>query len=146
MIVKNLKKSRENLFLTQKDIANFFNLHYTTISGWETGKDTIPIRRLIEYANKFNQSLDYLFGIVKKNQTYYPINLNLKKLANNLKKLRNKNNLTQLSIAKKLNTSQSAYSHYETSTNIIPVAFIYGLIKIYGYFSIDKLFGRQKLK
>ena len=89
MILKNFKSSREDLDLKQKDLAEFFNLHYSTISGWETGKDTV---------------------------------------------------------AKKLNTSQAAYSHYETATNIIPTIFIYGLTKIYKPFSIDTLFGRKKIK
>lgn len=51
---------------------------------------------------------------------------------------------TQVEVAKKLNTSQSAYSHYETATNIIPTAFIYGLTQIYSPFSIDELFGRKQ--
>lgn len=58
MIIKNFKNSRENIDIKQKDIAEFFNLNFTTISGWETGKDTIPLRRLIEYANHYNFSLD----------------------------------------------------------------------------------------
>lgn len=41
MIIKNFKNSRENIDIKQKDIAEFFNLNFTTISGWETGKDTI---------------------------------------------------------------------------------------------------------
>ena len=43
MIIKNFKNSRENIDIKQKDIAEFFNLNFTTISGWETGKDTISI-------------------------------------------------------------------------------------------------------
>lgn len=144
MVIKNFKKSRENLDLKQKDIAEIFNIHYTTVSGWETGKDTIPIERLIDYANEFSLSLDYLFGIITKNEKYYPIKLDIMQLAHNLTELRLKNNLTQVVVAKKLNTSQAAYSHYETATNVIPTAFVYNLTKIYKPFSIDELFGREK--
>lgn len=146
MILKNFKTSREELELKQKDIAEFFNLHFSTISGWETGKDTIPIERLIDYANEYSLSLDYLFGIITKNEKYYPINLDLVQLAHNLTELRLKNKKTQNYIAKKLNTSQAAYSHYETANNIIPTSFIYGLIKIYKPFSVDALFNREKIK
>lgn len=146
MILKNFKASREELELKQKDIAEFFNLHFSTISGWETGKDTIPIERLIDYANEYSLSLDYLFGIITKNEKYYPINLDLVQLAHNLTELRLKNKKTQNYIAKKLNTSQAAYSHYETANNIIPTSFIYGLIKIYKPFSVDALFNREKIK
>ncbi|MCI8460595.1 MAG: XRE family transcriptional regulator, partial [Bacilli bacterium] len=116
----------------------------STVSGWETGKDTIPISRLIEYANEYSLSLDYLFGLISRNVDYYPLNLDLDVLATNLTSLRLKNNYTQILVAKKLNTNQSAYSHYENAHNIIPTSFIYGLTKIYEPFSIDELFGRKK--
>ena len=66
MIVKNFKTSREDLELKQKDVAEFLGIHFSTVSGWETGKDTIPISRLIDYANQYELSLDYLFGLVTK--------------------------------------------------------------------------------
>jgi len=144
MIIQNFKSSRENLELKQKDIAELFSLHYSTVSGWETGKDTIPIERLIDYANEYSLSLDYLFGIVTTNKKYYPIKIDLLQLAHNLTELRLQNKYTQVEVAKKLNTSQSAYSHYETATNLIPTAFVYGLTKIYKPFSIDELFGRKQ--
>lgn len=146
MILKNFKDSREELGLKQKNLAEFFDLHFSTISGWETGKDTIPIDRLIEYANEYCLSLDYLFGIISRNEKYYPIKVDLVDLAHNLTELRLQNKRTQQYVAKKLNTSQSAYSHYETASNIIPTNFIYGLIMIYKPFSVDKLFGREKIE
>ena len=144
MILKNLRASREDLDLKQKDGADFFDLHFSTISGWETGKDTIPIERLIDYANEYSLSLDYLFGIISKNENYEPLEFDLDLLAKNLTELRLKNKVTQVFVAKKLNTSQSAYSHYENAINVIPTTFIYGLTKIYKPFSIDELFGRKK--
>lgn len=144
MILKNLRASREDLDLKQKDVADFFDLHFSTISGWETGKDTIPIERLIDYANEYSLSLDYLFGIISKNENYEPLEFDLDLLAKNLTELRLKNKVTQVFVAKKLNTSQSAYSHYENALNVIPTTFIYGLTKIYKPFSIDELFGRKK--
>lgn len=144
MIVENFKKSRENLELKQKDVAKFFGLHFSTVSGWETGKDTIPISRLIEYANEYSLSLDYLFGLIAKNEDYYPLDLDLDLLARNLTELRLKNNCTQTLVADRLNTNQSAYSHYENAINIIPTTFLFGLTKIYDSFSIDELFGRKR--
>ena len=77
MIVKNLRNTREDLGLKQKDLTTLFNVTYSTISGWETGKDTIPLRQLIKYANKFNFSLDYLFGLTKTNEPYLPLKIDL---------------------------------------------------------------------
>ena len=139
MIIKNFKYSREMLDVKQKDIAEF-----STVSGWETGKDTIPIERLVDYANHYNYSLDYLFGIKNYNEEYLPLTLDLNLIAHNLKILRKKNNYTQEKLAKKLNTNQASYAHYENATNMIPTVFLYNLTTVYKPFSIDKLLGRKK--
>lgn len=145
MIVKNFKESREILDIKQKDIAEYFNVNFSTVSGWETGKDTIPLRRLIEYANHYNYSLDYLFGITRdSNNKYLPLEIDLELIATNLRKIRKKHNLTQEDVAKKLNTTQASYAHYELAQNLIPTAFLYNLTKIYKPFSIDQLLGRKK--
>lgn len=131
--------------LKQKDIAEMFSVHFATVSGWETGKDTIPLERLIEYANRFNFSLDYLFGITKQNDTsYLPLEIDLNVIAQNLRKIRKSHNLTQEDVAKRINTSQASYAHYENSVNLIPTTFLYNLTDIYKPFSIDKLLGRKK--
>lgn len=131
--------------LKQKDIAEMFGVHFATVSGWETGKDTIPLERLIEYANHFNFSLDYLFGITKQNDTsYLPLEIDLNVIAQNLRKIRKSHNLTQEDVAKRINTSQASYAHYENSVNLIPTTFLYNLTDIYKPFSIDKLLGRKK--
>lgn len=145
MIVKNFKESREILDIKQKDIADYFNVNFSTVSGWETGKDTIPLRRLIEYANHYNYSLDYLFGITRdSNNKYLPLKIDLEIIATNLRKIRKKHNLTQEEVAKKLNTTQASYAHYELAQNLIPTAFLYNLTKVYKTFSIDQLLGRKK--
>lgn len=152
MVVKNLRDSRESLDLKQKDIAELFKVNFTTVSGWETGKDTIPLKKLVLYANKFEYSLDYLFGITNRNTKYKPLELDLDLIAHNLKEIRKKYNFTQKGIAEKLNTTQPAYSHYETATNLITTTFLYNLIKIYKSkaesnshsLSIDELLGRKK--
>lgn len=145
MIVKNLRESRELLDLKQKEIAEEFKVNFTTVSGWETGKDTIPLERLVDYANRYNYSLDYLFGLTRENTVQYePLIIDLELIAKNLRTIRKKNNLTQEQVAKKINTTQAAYAHYENAINLIPTAFLYNLTEIYKPFSIDKLLGRKK--
>lgn len=144
MILKNLRESREILDIKQKDVAEYFNVNFTTVSGWETGKDTIPLRRLIEYANHYNFSLDYLFGLTRHNSNYSPITIDLDVISKNLRLLRKKNKMTQEEVAKKINTTQASYAHYENSVNLIPTIFLYNLTQIYKPFSIDELFGRKK--
>lgn len=144
MIVKNLRSSRESLELKQKDLIELYNVTYSTISGWETGKDTIPLRQLIKYANKYNLSLDYLFGLKDYNENYLPLEIDLDTIANNLKTIRKQNKKTQQNIADVINTSSSAYAHYENSRYLIPTSFIYNLSKVYNNFSIDKILGRKR--
>lgn len=145
MIIKNLRESRELIDKKQKDIAELMKVNFTTVSGWETGKDTIPLKRLIEYANYFNYSLDYLFGLTRTNDTnYLPLTIKLDLIAKNLKLLRKKHNLTQADVAKKINTTQASYAHYENAINLIPTTFLYNLTLIYSPFSIDELLGRKK--
>lgn len=143
MIVKNFRYSRESLDLKQKDLTDFFNVTSSTISGWEIGKDTIPLKHLIKYANKYNFSLDYLFGLKTKNKIYCPLNIDLKLIGKNLRIIRKKNQLTQEDVAKVLNTSTSGYSHYENARNLIPTTFLFALSKVYKNLSIDELLGRK---
>ena len=144
MIIKNLRYTRENLGLKQKDLTTLFNVTYSTISGWETGKDTIPLKQLIKYANKYNLSLDYLFGLTNTNKPYYPLKIDLNAISNNLKEIRKKHNKTQQQIAKVLNTSAGGYAHYENKRYLIPTSFIYNLALFYKDFSIDKTLGRKE--
>lgn len=143
MIVKRLKESRERLDLLLKDVATVLNVNVSTISNWENGYDTISLRKLVEYANHYDYSLDYLFGLTKNNKNYYPLELNLNLIATNLKKFRKKHNLTQKEIASKFNTSQGAYSHYECGHYLILTSFLYCLTKIDPNLSIDEFLGRK---
>ena len=143
MIVKRLRHTREDMGLKQKDLTTLFNVTYSTISGWETGKDTIPLRQLIKYANKYNYSLDYLFGLTNTNKKYLPLDIDLDTISKNLTIIRKTNKKTQADIAKVLNTSPAGYAHYENSRYLIPTSFIYNLALFYKDFSIDETLGRK---
>lgn len=140
MISEKVKAVRKSNSLTQKEFAELFGLKPSTISGWENQNDSIPIYRIIEIANYFKISLDYIFGINENSILRYELEINKIIISKRLKNLRRKNNITQKQLSKKLNTNQSVISHYETGTNIIPTFILIGLIKIYPPFSIDKLF------
>lgn len=129
MKVKRLRETRENLDLKQIDLTDLFGITYSTISGWETGKDTIPLKQLIKYANKYNYSLDYLLGLTDKNIEYKDLKINLNTLATNLKKKRKQYGKTQQQIADIINTSQSSYAHYENARYLMPLNFLYNLVK-----------------
>ncbi len=144
MKVKRLRETRENLDLKQIDLTDLFGVTYSTISGWETGKDTIPLKQLIKYANKYNYSLDYLLGLTDKNIEYKGLKINLNTLATNLRKKRKQYGKTQQQIADIINTSQSSYAHYENARYLMPLNFLYNLSKIYNDLSVDEMLGRKK--
>lgn len=144
MKVKRLRETRENLDLKQIDLTDLFGVTYSTISGWETGKDTIPLKQLIKYANKYNYSLDYLLGLTDNNIEYKDLKINLNTLATNLRKKRKQYGKTQQQIADIINTSQSSYAHYENARYLMPLNFLYNLSKIYNDLSVDEMLGRKK--
>lgn len=144
MIIQRLRETRESADIKQKDLTELFGVTYSTISGWETGKDTIPLRQLIKYANKYNYSLDYLFGLSKYNKLYQPLKIDLNTIAKNLRNKRKAFGKTQQQVADSINTSQASYAHYENARYLISTNFIYNLSKIYTDFSIDEILGRNK--
>lgn len=140
MIVANLRASRENMFLKQKDISKIFGNNPSTISGWETGKDTIPLEKLVYYANYYKFNLDYLFGLEKKNNYIGPIIINKKNIGRNLKQYRKDTGLTQVQVASLINISQGTYSDYESGTKLIKTTPLYSLSTIYKNFSFYSIF------
>lgn len=143
MLEKRLKETREKLELKEKEIALILGISNKTVSGYETGYDTIPMKNLINYANAFNLSLDYLFGLIDENKSYQPIIIDKRAIGQNLKELRRINNKTQEYVANKINIAVGAYSNYENGKYLISVRTLKGLIRIYNPFSIDKLFDRK---
>ncbi len=140
MQIMNLRNSREILNLTQIEVAKIMNVNNSTVSGWETGKDTIPLEQLINYANIFKFSLDYLFGLSKTNDYNAIYNIDLVKIGLNLKKIRTKNGFTLESIANMLNTTKSTIWAYENGKHLINTSFLFALTNIYNNFSINELF------
>ena len=57
---KRLKELREDRDLTQSKIAKYLHMSQTGYSKYETGENDIPTKILIELANFYNTSIDYL--------------------------------------------------------------------------------------
>ena len=141
MIVRRLKDTREDLDLTQEKIGKILNVDKTTVSGWETGKDTIPLRKLVKYCNTFEFTLDYIFGLTRTNNYKNPITIDLNKIGNNIKELRIKNNLTQEQLAETLNTDHALISYYENGLRLINTSFLYSIATNFNC-SIDEIISK----
>lgn len=142
MKFKRLKEIRKKKKLKQQDIADILNVERSTYTGWENGKNTIPLKKLISLCNYYKVSLDFITGISQKNN-YEKLSIDLKVISTNLKKFRKEKSLKQKEIYKRLKISSSSYSSYETGKILIPTYYIYTITKNYNY-SIDKIFKKQQ--
>lgn len=142
MKFERLREIREEHNLTQKQIAQILNVERSTYAGWETGKDTIPLRRLNKLSDYYKVSIDYLTGLSNVTSKYRVIDLDAKLVGENLRILRKMHNLVQKDIFISLNTTSSTYSAYETGKVLIKTDFLYAIAKKY-HVSIDELLGKK---
>ncbi len=56
--------------MTQKAIAQILNMSQTGYSKYETGENDVPSKILIQLANYYNTSVDYLLGITDEKKPY----------------------------------------------------------------------------
>ena len=66
----NIRERREELHMTQSDVAKHIHTSQVSYSYYEIGKRDIPTGILIEIANLFNCSIDYLLGRTKNKKLY----------------------------------------------------------------------------
>lgn len=139
----NLKRIRESYDLTQREMAKLLKISKSSYNYFETGEHIIPLKHLNTFCNLFHVSMDYVCGLtdvnIHSNKKY---KLNNKVIGQKLKKIRLKKKLTQIELAKLLNTSQSNISSYESGKTLILTAFIFNFAKIFDV-SLDYLTGRS---
>ena len=63
---QRLKDTREDLDLMQQEMADLLNVSQSCYSRWETGKELIPLRKLVDFCNITNHSLDYVTGLSRQ--------------------------------------------------------------------------------
>lgn len=137
-----LKEIREERNLTQREVADALEVERSTYAGWETGKDTIPLRRLNKLSDYYKISVDYMTGLSNVTSSYRVIDLDAKVIGQNLKEFRKERNLVQKDIFLFLNTTSSTYSAYETGKVLIKTDFLYSICKNYNV-SMDELLGKK---
>lgn len=148
-IFKKLGDIRQDLDMTQKEMAKRIDVQQGVYSRWENGKEIIPLRRLNEFCNITGYKMDYIVGLSKNNGRYSIVKeIDLKECGERMRKWRKENKITQKELANFLNTTQSTISAYESGKVLILTAFAYQLSKKYKI-SMDFLCGRsnnQKIK
>ena len=69
-MLDHLRGLREDRDLSQKDVADFLNIHQTTYSDYELGHLNIPIPVLKDLALFFHTSVDYIIGLTNTRDPY----------------------------------------------------------------------------
>ncbi|MCI5844592.1 MAG: helix-turn-helix domain-containing protein [Oscillospiraceae bacterium] len=70
MCYERIRGLREDHDLYQKDLANYLHCSQVAYSHYELGKRDIPTNILIQLANFYHTSIDYLLGQTDEKQPY----------------------------------------------------------------------------
>lgn len=65
-----LRDLREDSDLTQSELASRLHIKQNTYSQYENGQRQIPLALLIELAEIYETSLDYLVGLTNERRAY----------------------------------------------------------------------------
>ena len=68
---RHMRALREDRDLTQQQLAEMVHVHQTTYSDYELGNINIPVSALIQLAEFYHTSIDYLVGYTD-DPTPYP--------------------------------------------------------------------------
>lgn len=142
VINNNIKLCREELRMTQDQFGNIFGVTKKTVSGWETGSDSIPLDKLIYLSNNYHYSIDYLLGISKNDKkTYEKICTTKEDVGDKLKYLRTSLGFSKTELANDCNIDRTTYGKYENSLFLINTITLYILCIKYNI-SADWILGR----
>ncbi len=67
---KRVRDLREDKDITQKQMAEFLQIHQTTYSDYELGNLNIPADVLIKLARFYKTSIDYIVGLTDNPEAY----------------------------------------------------------------------------
>ena len=65
--IKNLREDKD---LTQKEVGRILNMSQTGYNQYEIGRNDIPTKVLIDLANFYNTSTDYILGLTNEIKPY----------------------------------------------------------------------------
>lgn len=67
---ERIRNLREDKDLTQKQIGIILNMSQTGYNQYEIGRNDIPTKVLIDLANFYNTSTDYILGLTNEIKPY----------------------------------------------------------------------------
>jgi transcriptional regulator with XRE-family HTH domain len=69
-VYDRIKNLREDKDLTQKEVGRILNMSQTGYNQYEIGRNDIPTKVLIDLANFYNTSTDYILGLTNEIKPY----------------------------------------------------------------------------
>lgn len=114
-----LKFVRERNGIKQIEMAKELGINKSTYSNYESERNIIPIKHLIDFCDKCKVSVDYLFGFTNKSYSEFKKGINVKISSIRLKDLRESLKISQEAFARVIKTKRSIISGYEIGTQII---------------------------
>lgn len=131
MNTNKIKDLRDELEITQAEVANQLGCTRSAYSLWEINKNTIPLYYLNKLANILNVNIDYLVDLSNdKNIDFNKNDIDRIELGKRIKLARKSINYTQEKLASKLNTTHSVISAYESGKTAVPTLFMIEIAKI----------------
>lgn len=131
MNTEKIKFIREELELTQVELAEMLGCTRSAYSLWEINKNTIPLVYLNKLANILNVNIDYLVDLSSEKVIKFKKSvIDRVDLGSKIKLARKSINYTQEKLASKLNTTHSVISAYESGKTAVPTLFLIEIAKI----------------
>ena len=131
MNTEKIKFIREELELTQVELAEMLGCTRSAYSLWEINKNTIPLVYLNKLANVLNVNIDYLVDLSNDKVIKFKKSvIDRVDLGSKIKLARKSINYTQEKLASKLNTTHSVISAYESGKTAVPTLFLIEIAKI----------------
>lgn len=62
MYIQRLRDLRDDADKTQKEIADYLNMHRSVYRRYESGERELPVWALVKLADYYHTSTDYLLG------------------------------------------------------------------------------------
>ena len=131
MNTEKIKNLRDELEITQNELAEKLGCTRSTLSLWEINKNTIPLYYLNKLSNILNVNIDYLVNLSdEKIIKFKKTEINKKDLGEKIREARKLINFTQEKLANILNTTHSVISAYESGKTAVPTLFMIEIAKI----------------
>lgn len=141
-----LKEIREANGHKQYSISKELGIARGTYACWEIEQDIIPLKRLNDFCNICNVSIDYALDLTNiNNYKNSKKKINITKSKERIKEIRKINKDTQANIAKEFNIDRSLISKYEKGVSLMSTSYLINYSHKYNI-SCDYLLGKIEEK